>query len=70
VEFTRVIFEQIKKVDGMVKFTELSGVKHGGNPHAFNYKGDRPRKGWKTHLSSDRCDSTEDVWEWLFRQHR
>ncbi len=70
VEFTRGIFEQIKKAGGNMKFTELGGVKHNASSFGFYYKGDDPEKNWITHSSSKRCDPTEDVWEWLFRQHR
>ncbi|MHC4331932.1 MAG: carboxylesterase family protein [Planctomycetota bacterium] len=70
VEFTREIFERIKKVGGIVKFTELGGVKHGAERFAFKYKGDDPDKKFITHSSSNRCDQTEDIWEWLFSQRR
>jgi predicted peptidase len=70
VEFTREIFERIKKVGGIVKFTELGGVKHGANTYAFKYKGDDPDKRFITHSSNNRCDKTEDIWEWLFSQRR
>ncbi len=70
VEFTREIFEKIKQAGGVMKYTELGGVKHGASTHAFKYRGDDPTKRFVTHVASDRCDGTEDVWEWLFRQRR
>lgn len=70
VEFTREIFEKLKKAGGNMKYTELGGVKHNASSFGFYYKGDDSEKKWKTHYSSDRCDKTEDVWDWLFRQKR
>ncbi|MEM8955990.1 MAG: hypothetical protein AAGD22_17675 [Verrucomicrobiota bacterium] len=70
VEFTREIFERMKEVGGDMKYTELSGVKHGANVPGFSYTGDDLEKGWKTEISSERCDASEDIWEWLFRQRR
>ncbi len=70
VEFTREIFDKLKKVGGTMKYTELGGVKHNASSFGFYYKGDDPEKNWITYSSSNRCDPTEDVWEWLFRQQR
>lgn len=70
VEFTREIFEHLKEVDGNMKYTELGGVKHGADTHAFNYQGDKLAKKFITHTASNRCDATGDIWEWLFRQKR
>jgi predicted peptidase len=70
VAFTREIFERIKAVGGNLKYTELGGVKHNASQFAFAYQGDAAENNGITHRSSDRCDTTEDVWEWLFRQRR
>jgi len=69
-EFTQEIFDRMSQVKGKMKFTELGGVKHNAANFGFVYKGDDPAKGWVTHYSSDRCDPTPDVWEWLFKQRR
>ena len=34
------------------------------------YQGDDPKKGYITRYSNDRCDRTEDIWQWLFRQRK
>lgn len=64
--FSREIFDAMKAAGGNMKFTALKDVKHDSNKFAFYYKGDE--NGHVTHLSSDRCDPTPDVWDWLFRQ--
>lgn len=70
VEFTREIFEKAKQAGGIMKYTELGGVKHGANTYAFKYTGDDKERKFITHSSSNRCDGTDDIWEWLFRQKR
>lgn len=67
---TQEAFDKLKAVNGNMKYTVLKGVKHGADSHAFQYKGDSIKKGFITHYSSDKCDKTSDVWEWLFAQKR
>jgi hypothetical protein len=67
---TRSAFEELKRLGGNVKYTELQGVGHGANAYAFAYIRDYPSEGFITHYSGDRCDETSDVWDWLFRQRR
>ena len=59
------------KLNANAKFTTLPGVGHGSkNSPAFKYTGDDPEKGYITEYASDRCDKTDHVWDWLFRQKR
>ncbi len=67
-DFSSSIFEEMKKQNGNMKFTILKDVKHNASNFAFYYKGDNQEKGYITHMSSDRCDPTPSVWDWLFRQ--
>ena len=67
---TRVVYERMKELNGNMKFTELGGVRHNANAFAFIYKGDDMSDRFTTHLSSDKCDLTSDVWDWLFSQQR
>jgi len=67
-DFSREIFGRMKEVGGNLKYTELKGVKHNASQYAFSYEGDEPEKGYVTHYSSDRCDKTANVWDWLFAQ--
>ena len=67
---TQEAFDKVKAVNGNMKYTVLKGVKHGADSHAFQYKGDSIKKGFITHYSSDKCDKTSAVWEWLFAQKR
>jgi len=71
VEFTRVPFEQLSKAKGNMKYTEVVNVNHGVNAQAFSYSGDGAsgRKA-TTKYSSNKCDRTSNVWEWLFKQKR
>lgn len=69
-EHSRHVFAAMKKIGGNMKYTDLGGVSHSSEKTAFNYKGDRANESYKTHLSSEACDPTEDVWEWLFRQKK
>ncbi|MHC4699633.1 MAG: carboxylesterase family protein [Planctomycetota bacterium] len=66
--FSREIFVRMKQVGGNLKYTELKDVKHNASQYAFYYEGDKPEKGYVTQYSSDRCDKTADVWDWLFSQ--
>ena len=70
VGLTRVVFDAMKKAGGDMKFTSLAKVGHGANAFAFVYTGDDMAEGFQTHYSSDRCDQTADVWDWLFAQKR
>ncbi len=67
-DFSREIFARLKEVKGNLKYTELRDVQHGAAQFAFNYQGDQPEKGFVTQYSSHRCDMTDNVWDWLFRQ--
>ena len=64
------LFDELKKLDGNAKFTTLAGRGHGSSYHSFRYSGDDPNKGYITEYASDRCDKTDHVWDWLFRQKR
>lgn len=67
-EFSREIFAAMKKAKGNMKLTELPGTGHGANAFAFTFTGDDKEKGFITQTASDRCDKTNDVWDWLFAQ--
>ena len=68
---SRHVFDQLDKLNGNAKLTTLPGVGHGSqNSPAFRYTGDDPGKGYITEYASDRCDKTDHVWDWLFRQKR
>ena len=69
VEYTRAIFEAAKKHGANMKYTELDGFGHSAQNPAFSYKGDAGIQG-ATKTASERCDPTEDVWDWLFAQIR
>ena len=68
VDYTRDIFAAMKVAGGNLKFTELENVKHNAGNYAFYYQGDDSENGHITHTSSDLCDPTPNVWDWLFRQ--
>jgi len=68
--FSQQIFDRLKEVEGNMKLTALDGVRHGSSRQAFRYTGDDAEKGWQTYNASDRCDTTENSWDWLFRQKR
>ena len=70
VENSRRAFAELKKGGGLVKYTELRGIKHNSWVQAFTYQTDDAHKGYVTRYSSDRCDRTQDVWQWLFRQRK
>jgi predicted peptidase len=70
VEFTRYAFNNLTELKGNMKYTELKDVKHNAANYGFVYTGDDPEKGFITHYSSDKCDKTADVWDWLFAQKR
>jgi predicted peptidase len=67
-DFSREIFARMKQVNGNLKYTELKGVKHNASQFAFYYEGDEPEKGYVTQYSSEKCDKTANVWDWLFAQ--
>lgn len=69
VEYTRAIFAAAKTNGANMKYTELDGFGHGAQKPAFSFKGDAGIRG-VTKCASDRCDSTQDVWDWLFAQSR
>lgn len=69
-ELTQFVFDRLKEVGGNMKFTTLGGIGHGAAGWAFVYKGDSMNPAFSTAMSSDNCDSTEDVWEWLFSKRR
>ena len=65
------MFDRPNKLNGNAKFTTLPGVGHGPeNTTAFKYTGDNPEQCYITEYASDRCDTTDHVWDWLFRQKR
>jgi predicted peptidase len=70
VEYSRQAFAEVCDLGSNRKYTELRGVKHDAWGQAFTYQGDDALKGFATRYSSDRCDRTADVWQWLFRQRR
>lgn len=69
VEYTRAIFAALKKAGGNMKYTEFDGYGHGSQVHAFAYKGDAA-SGFTTQYAGKRCDKTQDVWDWLFKQKK
>ena len=70
VKFSRRAFAKLSDSGGVMKYTELRGVKHNAWVQAFTYRGDGAQKGYVTRYSSDRCDRTWDVWQWLFRRRK
>jgi predicted peptidase len=70
VGFTRQIFAELTSLGGNMKYTELEGMPHNIELTAFLYDGDDPDRGFITQCSSDRCDRTPNVWDWLFAQNR
>ena len=70
VEFSRDAFARLREVGGNMKYTELRDVGHAAWKHAFVYAGDNQSRGFLTRCSSSKCDRTDDVWAWLFRQSR
>jgi predicted peptidase len=70
VKFSRDAFAKLSAGGAVMKYTELRGVKHNAWVQGFTYQGDDAQKGYVTRYSSDRCDRTHDVWQWLFRQHK
>lgn len=67
---TRSVFDRMKEVGGNMKFTTLGGIGHGAASWAFVYEGDGMNENFSTAMSSEKCDPTEDVWEWLFSKRR
>ena len=70
VENSRSAFSMLSEHYAVMKYTELRGVKHNSWLQAFNYQGDDEKKGYVTRYSNDRCDRSQDVWRWLFRQYK
>ena len=71
VENSRTMFEKVTAAGGIIKYTELRGIKHNSWIQAFKYQDDDPERGFVTRVSGDDADETSDVWEWLFSQrHR
>ena len=70
VSHSRRAFSTLKEAGGIMKYTELHGVKHNSWIQAFTHGGDDESRGFITRISSDRCDRTDDIWDWLFRQRR
>lgn len=66
VEYSRSAFADLTEAGGVMKYTELQGVRHNSWIQAFRYQGDDESRGYVTRSSSDHCDLTPDVWEWLF----
>ncbi len=70
VTFSREAFDALRAAGGVVKYTELAGVRHPSWIQAFTYAGDNRSKGFVTLHASEETDRTADVWEWLFAQRR
>jgi predicted peptidase len=70
VKYSREAFAMLSDQDAVIKYTELRGVKHNSWIQAFRYQGDNEEKGYLTRYSNDRCDRSNDIWQWLFRQHK
>ena len=70
VKYSRRAFAELTKSAGLMKYTELRGVKHNSWVQAFTYQGDDAPKGYVTRYSSDRCDRSQDLWQWLCRQRK
>lgn len=70
VTYSRNAFAKLADSGAVMKYTELRGVKHNAWIQAFTYQRDDVQKGYVTRYTSDRCDRTQDVWQWLFRQRR
>ena len=67
---SRHVFDRLNKLSANAKLTTLPGVGHGASKFAFKYTGDNSEKGYITEYASDRCDKTDHVWDWLFKQKR
>jgi predicted peptidase len=70
VGLTRQIFAELTSLGGNMKYTELKGMPHDIALRTFRYEGDDPDRGFITQCSSDRCDRTPNVWDWLFARNR
>ena len=66
--FSQEIFDAMKKENGNMKLTVLKDLEHAIYDYAFYYEGDDKEKGFITHNSSIHCDTTPNVWDWLFKQ--
>lgn len=69
VEYTRAIFAASNKAGANMKYTEFDGYGHGAQVYAFAYKSD-VASGFTTQYAGNRCDKTQDVWDWLFKQKK
>lgn len=69
-EKARVIFQRLKESRGNMKYTEFADTGHSSWIRAFTFNGDRTVEGAVTKYSSDKCDKTENIWDWLFRQKK
>lgn len=67
-DFSSSIFDAMKEAKGNMKFTVLKDVKHNASDYTFYYEGDDLKKGYITQQSSELCDPTPSVWDWLFKQ--
>lgn len=70
VKYSRAAFAMLSEHGAVMKYTELRDVKHNSWIQAFNYQGDDEEKGYLTRYSNDRCDRSEDIWQWLFSQSK
>ena len=70
VEESRKAFSKMSKRNALMKYTELRDVRHNSWIQAFRYQGDDQAKGYLTSFSSNRCDPTDDIWEWLFSKRK
>jgi len=68
IERDQKLFAEMEELGGNMKYTELKDVKHNASRYAFSYEGDEPEKSYVTQYSSERCDKTANVWDWLFAQ--
>lgn len=70
VRTSQELFAALREVGGTMKYTELAGVGHGAAAHAFIFDGNDVEDGWKTEVTSKRCDPTPRIWDWLFAQQK
>jgi predicted peptidase len=70
VDRSRDAFAALKKAGANVKYTEMRGVGHAAWVPAFRYVGDDRIRGYETSYSGEECDRTDQVWDWLFAQHK
>lgn len=64
-------FDRMKRVGGNMKLTKLSVPGHYYPQIVFDYTGDEEdQRRSVTFYASEKCDRTENVWDWLFAQKR